>query len=141
MRWVDRAWPVWPVLGVLACLVYTLIPAGNGGAALSAGTGLISVLLTVTGVRRKRLANPTAWLIFAAGQLLWVAGDLVYAVDALVLQAQPYPSWSDACYLAGYPLLVVGLFGLSRVHRPRDHARLLDTAVIASGLGLVYWVL
>ncbi len=52
----------------------------------------------------------------------------------------PFPSIADFLYLGAYPPMVVALFLLTRDRGPRDLARLLDTAVIATGLGLVYWV-
>jgi diguanylate cyclase len=137
----GRAWPVWIVLGVGACLLYTVIPSAGAGSLFSAATGVASVGCSLYAVRRYRSASVAAWLIFIGGQLSWVLGDLAYAGDEFFLHYQPYPSWADVLYLCAYPLLVTGLFLLTRAHGPRNRAELIDSAVIATGLGLVYWII
>lgn len=94
-----RAWPVWIVLGVGACFLYVAIPSAGGGSLLSAATGLVSVGLSLYGIRRHRSASVLAWLIFVGGQVAWVLGDLAYAVNAFALHQQPYPSVADLLYL------------------------------------------
>jgi diguanylate cyclase len=139
-RFLERRWLIWPVLGVLAGAAYTLMPSTGSAAALSALVGVSAVTLIAIGVRRLRGRGGLAWLIFMAGQILWVAGDVAYARAALTQPAVPFPSVADFLYLSAYPPMVVALFLLTRDRGPRDLARLLDTAVIATGLGLVYWV-
>ncbi|GAB7042397.1 MULTISPECIES: putative bifunctional diguanylate cyclase/phosphodiesterase [Catenuloplanes] len=136
----KRGWLWWPVCGVLACLVYVLLPDGRFSAVLSAVVGLASVVLLIAGVRRKAAAHRGPWWVFAAGLVAWVAGDEFYAYDAIVGGTHPYPSWADAAYLSAYPLFVVAIFRLTRERRLREPAALIDTAMIATGLGLVYWV-
>jgi diguanylate cyclase (GGDEF)-like protein len=52
----------------------------------------------------------------------------------------PFPSVADGFYLAGYPVLAVGLLILIRGRiSGRDRAGLIDAAIIATGLGLLSW--
>jgi diguanylate cyclase (GGDEF)-like protein len=135
----SRAWLWWPAGGVLALVLYVFLP-GGGATSLAALVGVAAVVLTLVGVRRRPKSNRVAWWTFAVGLVLWVAGDTWYAYDTIATGAHPYPSWVDACYLSAYPLFVVALFRLSRYRRRRELAGIIDTAMIATGLGLVYWV-
>jgi diguanylate cyclase len=140
-RCTDRAWLRWPAAGLLAWFVYTIVPSSNGGAAaFSAVTATVAVALMVAGIRRNRTVRARGWLIFTGGMIGWAVGHVLFAVDRLVLHQPPYPSWADACFLAAYIPIIGGLFSLTRHRGPRDLAGLLDTAVIATGLGLVYWI-
>ncbi len=125
------------MLGILGCVGYTMLP-GAGAPLLSASTGVLAAALTVAGVRRNRPPDPFAWLVFAAGQVTWASGDLVYALNQMAGRSA-FPSWADACYLAAYPFFAVALFRLGRGRRP-SAGRIIDAAVTFIGLGLVYWV-
>jgi diguanylate cyclase (GGDEF)-like protein len=69
-----------------------------------------------------------------------VAGDITYEIYQYVLHQEPYPSLADVFYLSAYPMLVTGLVLLVRDRRGRDLVGLLDAAIVATGLGLVFWV-
>ena len=129
------------VAGGLACALYPVLsPATVPAAVLYSTIGFVSVAVTFAAVRYHRPDNAGAWYLFAAGQLTWAAGDVAYAVGELVLDQPPHPSWADALHLSAYPLLVTGLIRLARGRRSRDLAGLIDAAISATGLGLVYWV-
>ncbi|MEU7908034.1 EAL domain-containing protein [Actinoplanes sp. NPDC049118] len=127
-------------LGTLACLGYPFLPSDGGQAVLSCLVGLAAVLVMVAGVRRNRLADPRPWYAFIASQILSVLGDVAYVVDAQVLGRQTFPAWSDAFYLAAFPPLIAAIYSLARGRRRREWSGLVDTAIIAAGLGLVYWI-
>jgi diguanylate cyclase (GGDEF)-like protein len=94
----------------------------------------------VIGVRRNRPARPGIWYLFAAGQVVWVLGDITSAVFRQVLHREPAAYLGDVLYLSGYPLLVAGLFIMLRVRTPgRDRAAMIDAWIIATGLGLLSW--
>ena len=58
-----------------------------------------------------------------------------------MLHHELYPSPADFLYLAAYPMLVVGLVLLSRGRRrDGDLAGVIDAAIVAIGIGLVFWV-
>ena len=137
---INRGWSLWMGLGGLVCLGYPLVPSDSAQAMLSWLVGGAAVLVTLAGVRRHRPAGARWWYFVVVSQICWVLGDVVYWVDGLVYAGHPYPSWADACYLSAFPPLITGLYGLARSRRQRPLAGLVDTAIIAAGLGLVYWI-
>ena len=137
-RWL---WLVWLAVGALATGGYFLLPMdGLAHAVLYDAIGLVSSAVIVVGVRLHAPARPGAWYLFAAGQTVWVVGDILYSYITYVRHEEPYPSIADAFYLSAYPLLVAGFFLLVRGRAARDIAGLVDACIIATGVGLVLWV-
>ncbi|MFI7603068.1 EAL domain-containing protein [Actinoplanes sp. NPDC049681] len=139
----DRYWWWWLAAGSLATAAYFLLP--SDGLASNLGydaIGLTATVLIVAGVRLHRARRPAMWYLFAAGQFTWVVGDLVWEYYRYVLDVEPYPSPADYFYLSAYPMLVAGLVLLmrGRSDAARDFAALVDAAIVAIGLGLVFWV-
>jgi diguanylate cyclase (GGDEF)-like protein len=140
-----RAWWTWLAVGVLVCLGYPALPSGSvASTVVYNGLGLVAFGVIILGVRRNQPPNPASWYLFAAGVLTFVLADVTYEVTGLILGSHPYPYWDDALYFVAYPMLWAGLLGASRGRRrhdrPRDVAGAIDAAVIAVGVGLVYWV-
>ena len=134
-------WRWWLAAGIAAIAGHSLIPSGTlAGTLVYDYVGLMSGLAILYGVRLHRPERPARWYLFAAGQLLSVAGDLVYEYYDLVLHEEPYPSVADVFYLASYPVTAVGLMLLVRGRRGRGVAGLLEAAIVATGLGLAFWV-
>ena len=80
-------------------------------------SGVIAlVVVRAAGEREDR----AAWLSFALGLTAYLAGNLSYYLHYQHLTPVPYPSWSDAGWVAFYPLAYVALFLLlrSRVSQP-----------------------
>ncbi|MBW8736401.1 MAG: EAL domain-containing protein [Streptomyces turgidiscabies] len=96
----------------------------------------------LTGVHVNRPAHRWPWLVLTAGLLAFAAGDTYDNVQGQYFRASgPFPSPADACHLAVYPLLAVGLFGLVRYRwGDRDLPSLLDALIITAGLALPVWV-
>ena len=116
------------------------LPGGAGSSLAYDLIGLSSAVAILVAVHRHRLARPLLWWCFAIGQLLFVIGDVLYAVIEQVLHQSPFPSIADGFYLAGYPILAAGLLILIRGRiSGRDRAGLIDAAIIANGLGLLSW--
>jgi diguanylate cyclase (GGDEF)-like protein len=90
-------------------------------------------------VRMYRPARPAMWYWMAAGQFGSVLGDVTYEYYKYVLHQEPYPSLADVFYLGSYPLTLIGLLLLVRGRRGRV-AELIDAAIVATGLSLVFWV-
>jgi hypothetical protein len=82
------------------------------------------------------------WYLFAFGQALFVAGDVVaYNYVEFFGRQLPFPSIADVLYLAVSPAFVAGLLLLMRRrHRGRDRASLIDSLIIATGVGFLSWV-
>jgi signal transduction histidine kinase len=103
-------WAVFAVLGSL-CVAYALLPLSLNtlrNVVIYPGIGLAAVSCIVLGVLHYRPAAPQAWLAIAAGIFMWFVGDLLWGVYELV-GLEPYPSVADLFYLAGYPLIALGL--------------------------------
>jgi diguanylate cyclase (GGDEF)-like protein len=136
----GRAWRIYLASGVVAVCLYFLLPVeGPWRSAAYDLIGLSSVAAILVAVRRHQPARPLIWWCFAAGQLLFVVGDVVYTVID-VLHQSLFPSVADVFYLGGIPVLAVGLLILIRGRiSGRDRAGLIDAAIIATGLGLLSW--
>jgi diguanylate cyclase len=133
-----RWWAWWLAGGAVAIVGYFLLPTGSTVAShLYEGIGLISGLAILAGVRLHRPARPAMWYWFSVGQLMSVFGDFVYDFYADVLHRSPYPSIADIFYLGSYPATLAGLILLAR---RRTLADLLNAAIVATGLGLAFWI-
>ncbi|MGY1695428.1 putative bifunctional diguanylate cyclase/phosphodiesterase [Geodermatophilus sp. SYSU D00814] len=83
---------------------------------------------------RRRPREATAWRAITISLLCTVTGNLVYTLVIAQLPEEPYPSWADACWLAAYPALYVGLIALIRASVPRFHPSMwLDGVIGALG--------
>ncbi|MCK1818409.1 EAL domain-containing protein [Streptomyces sp. XM83C] len=127
------------VVGVSTGLYMTVTPSRTAAWAV---TGLSAAAAVVAGVRLHRPARHWPWYALAGGLVCLTAGDTAYNVQESFLGASnPFPSPADAFYLAMYPLLTAGLFGLVRYRWPdRDLPSLLDALIITAGLALPVWV-
>ena len=79
------------------------------------------------------------WLLVSAGLLAAVLGSLVSIAYTVVLGYVPSASWADACYLALYPLIAVGLLRFPKVVAARGEATgfALDALAVLFGSGMV----
>jgi len=104
--------------------------------------GLSAAVAIVVGVRVHRPSHRLPWMLFAIGQLLFVAGDVLsYNYEKFFGTELPYPAISDVFYLLVYPCLVAGLLLiLRRRSAGRDRGSLIDSAMFAIGIGIVSWV-
>jgi diguanylate cyclase (GGDEF)-like protein len=96
------------------------------------------VLTSIVGAALVRGPRRRVWVALAAGQVLYLAGDVLWVIYEQVLHVTPYPSLADAFYLTRYVLLTFGLMWLIRGrHRGRDRAAFLDAAIISTGFGVL----
>ncbi|MFE1549970.1 aminotransferase class I/II-fold pyridoxal phosphate-dependent enzyme [Streptomyces sp. NPDC058718] len=136
-----RTWTlVYLVVVTLLTLAYLQFPARH--TTLWALIGLSGVVAILVGVRLHRPARRWPWLVLAAANFAFVAGDTAYnALEGFFGQTRPFPSVADALYLATYPLFAIGLFGFIRYRAAgRDLAVVLDALILTSGLALLSWV-
>ncbi|GAB1691415.1 putative bifunctional diguanylate cyclase/phosphodiesterase [Krasilnikovia sp. M28-CT-15] len=137
-------WRWWLAVGVLSIGGYFLLPDHSLQRSIAYNlTGLISSVLILLAVRLHQPVRRNIWHWFAAGQLIWVVGDVVFDFYRLALDEEPYPSLADVFYLCAYPMLIFGLIllvrGGQRLAR-RDVAGLIDAGIVGTGLGLLFWV-
>ena len=134
-------WRWWVAAGVLATAGYYAIPADTLASSVAyVVIGLVCGLTIIAGVRLHRPVRPAMWYWFAGGQVMSVLGDAVYSYYTYGLHEEPYPSVADIFYLAAYPMLIAGLLLLVRSRRRTGAAQLVDAAIVATGIGLVFWV-
>ena len=124
------------VSGGLAAL-YMFVPPLKGAGPLINVLGFSGVFAILAGTRMHKPRARWAWWLFAAGQLLFVSGD-VYTYSN---PNAPFPSPGDALYLAVYPVLMAGLLVLVKRRNPRrDPSALIDALILTIGIGLLSWV-
>ena len=142
MTRAGRAWGAYLALGAAAVAAHFglgLTPLAQN--VLYDAIGLSAVVAIVLGIHLQRPRAASAWYLIAAGQLLFVAGDVIWGVFEFALSIEPFPSVADVLYLAGYPVLAAGLLRLVRVHlRGGDLGALIDATIITVGAGLLAWV-
>ena len=126
---------IYLVVGVIATAIHLLVPS----TLLYFMIGASCVAAILVGVRVNKPVTRLPWLLMAAGQAAWVAGDAFYDQPDLVHTSPPA---SDLAYLSAYPLLIAGLAVLVHRRRPgRDTAGVIDSAIVTLGIGLLSWVL
>jgi diguanylate cyclase (GGDEF)-like protein/PAS domain S-box-containing protein len=103
--------------------------------------GFSSVAAILVGLRLHRPQRCWPWLAFAGGLLLFAVGDVAFDLYNAFGNAIPVPSVADYLYLAGYPVLALGLVLLVRYRvRGADVASALDGVMVAIGVGVLAWV-
>ena len=139
---MTRAWWAYLVVVAVVSLGYAAGPEPLSSGPVFNLLGLSAVLAIVIGARVHRPRRAVAWHWLAAGQALFVAGDvLAYNYEALFGRPLPFPSAAEPFYLAVYPALVCGLFVLVRARGGRgDRAGLIDALIVSAGVATVSWV-
>ena len=137
----SRVWRWYLVLGLLGTAGYAAVPAGlfkdSFYYELFASAAVVGILV---GVWRNSPEHRLPWVLFAGSQALFLAGDITFTVYERVLGISPFPSVADGMYLAGYPLLALGLLLVVRRRMPSyDWASLLDAAIVTIALGVLSW--
>jgi diguanylate cyclase len=135
-RWHWSWWTL--AIGLVACVVAGAVPAGAVRSWSYLAVACFAVGLSWVGARR---SGSRVWMLLAAGQTLYCAGDLVWVVLDLYLGVYPTASVADLLYLSQYACTAAALLALVRGRRgPHDRAALLDTAIISTGFGVLFAV-
>ncbi|TQE38929.1 EAL domain-containing protein [Streptomyces ipomoeae] len=102
-------------------------------------TGVFGILL---GVFLNQPAHRFPWLLLAAGNLAFAAGQAAQIIlIELSRDMVPFPSVADGFYLAAYPLYAAGLLGFVHWRTSwRDRAILIDALTLTVGLALLSWL-
>jgi Signal transduction histidine kinase len=126
-----------PIVGL-----YLFGPAPFNDGPVFNAIGLSAAAAIIAGVRLHRPSSKAAWYLIALGMALFVAGDvLTYNYQRFFGRAVPFPSIADVFYLGTFPAVVAGLLLLvRRQNRGGDRTSLIDSSIIATGLGLLSWV-
>ena len=103
--------------------------------------GLSGVAAMVAGVILNRPARKMPWLLLAAAQASFAAGQVSFLVAELLGTQLPFPSFADVLYLATYPLYAAALLIFIQWRTPdRDRRSLIDALTLTAGLALLSWI-
>jgi diguanylate cyclase (GGDEF)-like protein/PAS domain S-box-containing protein len=104
--------------------------------------GLSGVSGIVAGVVINRPARKAPWLLLAAANLSFTAGQVSFLVLTQIVAARvPFPSFADVLYLATFPLYAAGLLIFIWWRTPdRDRRSLIDALTLTVGLALLSWI-
>ncbi|GAA2626921.1 GGDEF domain-containing protein [Paractinoplanes durhamensis] len=133
------------VLGFAAVIGFLLLPyAGLGGDGQNfyyTGISAAATWAVFAGARRVRQSRRLPWLLLGAGQFCYTIGDVAYYISHAIYDSDAFPAPADLFYLLQYPLVCAALVLLVRRRTPSwDTATLLDAAILAIGLGMLWWV-
>jgi hypothetical protein len=121
-------------------LYYSVESGSYADAAISGAFGMLLCAAVVVGLRLHRPRERKGWWLLLAGHVCWTAGDVVYAWYLHTVGEPPYPGWSDAFYLAGYPLLAAAIHRFIRAEGG-SRTNLLDALIATAVCALVGWAL
>ena len=132
------------VLGCYAIWVVFLIAAYYGLPGLRLETwsliSLSGVIAIVAGVALNRPARKAPWLVLAAAQASFAAGQLSFLIAAKLGVVLPFPSFADALYLLTFPLYAVAFLIFIKCRSPdKDRRSLIDAMTLTAGLALLSW--
>ncbi|MGI5193010.1 putative bifunctional diguanylate cyclase/phosphodiesterase [Streptomyces sp. CA-288835] len=104
--------------------------------------GAIGVSGIILGIFLNRPEHRLPWLLLAAGNFAFAAGQATQIILIQVLNEEvPFPSIADGFYLAAYPLYAAGLLGFVHWRTGwRDRASLVDALTLTVGLALLSWL-
>ena len=124
-------------VALLTCLYY----AFTSQRLIFVAIGLSGVVGILLGVAVNRPAGRLPWLLLAAANLSFTAGEFAQIVLIQYLHDNDFPSIADGFYLATYILYAAGLLGFVRWRSARrDRASLVDALTLTVGLALLLWV-
>lgn len=137
----SRAWALYLAIGGAVLTAFVFVHSIRVGPLFNL-IGLSASVAILVGARMHEPHQRLPWYLVAIGQALFVAGDVItYNYDRFFGTAAPFPSIGDLLYLSVYPFLIAGVLLLVRQRSPgRDRASLIDSLIIAIGIGTLSWV-
>ncbi|MDQ4109179.1 MAG: EAL domain-containing protein [Actinomycetota bacterium] len=136
-----RAWFLYICGAFLVAAAFLFAPGFRHGWLFNL-IAISSPIAIVIAVRLWKPQTRLPWYLFALGQTLFVAGDVItYNYDRFFGTELPFPSVGDVFYLSVYPCLIVGILWLIRLRDPGgDRDSVIDSLIVAIGVGTVSWV-
>ncbi|MFD0516592.1 diguanylate cyclase domain-containing protein [Paractinoplanes durhamensis] len=130
----------WCTVGLGVVAGYQFVPIGTPAAAYVYDALALAVVIALVVRAVQGGGSRLGWSLIAAAAASRLLGDVTYEIYRQVLHRSPWQSPADVFYLLAYPLLVAGALRLAHRRLRLDRAGYLDAAVIAGGLGLVWWL-
>jgi two-component system, cell cycle response regulator len=139
------AWGWFLAAGFLAIAGFLLLPhlglTEDAQTFYYAGISAATTITVFAGARRIPRGRRLPWLLLGAGQFSYTLGDIAYYLAHGVYGSDAFPAPADLFYLLQYPLVCWALILLVRRRTPSwNAATLLDAAILAVGLGMLWWV-
>ncbi len=136
-----RAWALYLSIGGAVLTAFVFVHPIRVGPLFNV-IGLSAPIAIVIAARMHAPRQRLPWYLVAIGQALFVAGDVItYNYERFFGTEPPFPSIGDVLYLSVYPFLIAGVLLLVRRRSPgRDRASLIDSLIIAVGVGTLSWV-
>jgi diguanylate cyclase len=133
----PQGWLLYLLAGILATGGYFLLPSATAQNVFVVLVDLSVLVAIVTGIYIHRPTRSLPWWLFALGLAAIAAADTVWAA----YEGSPYPSIADVLYLSCVPFFVFGLLLICRGGMGRNGANLIDPLIVATGAGMLMWVL
>ncbi len=136
-----RAWQLYLSCGLAALLAFLLVP-GLRQRSIFDLIAVSSPIAVVVAVRVWKPPVRAPWYLFALGLASFAIADVIAAGnDRLSGTGLPVPSVGDVLRLSAYPFLVAGILLLARSRHPlRSRESLIDSLIVAIGVGVMSWV-
>ena len=136
-----QLWSAYLALGALALAVHAFLLA-TGSLEQSwfyDVVGASAVGAAVIGIVRNAPDRRLPWILMAIGQASFVAGDVMWNWYEMNGE-DPFPSFADVLYLAGYPFIAAGLLLLIRRRiGSGDRGGILDAAILTTAFAILSW--
>jgi diguanylate cyclase (GGDEF)-like protein len=136
----HRPWLAYSAAVLAAMVAFLLLPAGTLSQDMLYDAVAVSAAIAILlGVHIHRPAHPWPWRLLALGQLSFFLGDVLWVIYA-ELGEDPFPSLADVFYLAGYPIMALGLLvGIRNRLGGGDRSGLLDASILTTSVAVVAW--
>jgi diguanylate cyclase (GGDEF)-like protein/PAS domain S-box-containing protein len=104
--------------------------------------GVSSAGAVVVGVIRNKPRRTLPWILLAIGLVSFAAGDTTYnLLTSVGHEVNPFPSAADLFYVVTCISQTFGIYLLVRAGTAnRDRSTLIDSLVLTSGVGVIYWI-
>jgi diguanylate cyclase (GGDEF)-like protein len=134
------SWITWSRAAVIALVAIAGYAAQSGAAAeiWFQVVAWASIAAFVIGIVRHGAVR-LAWVMVGVGFTSFVAGDLLFTLNEFVFHVDAFPSSADIPYLAGYPILAIGLASLVR-RGTKDNGSLIDAGIVMTPLAVAGFV-
>lgn len=140
MNFKPQAWKYASLGGLLLIAIYFFLPNVNSQNVDYAVLGTASVVFILVGVHINQPKNRMGWYLVAAAGAFFTLGDDVYSIYSILHVTVPFPSYADALYLPGYPLLFLGVLSLTRgAGSSSQREDTADALIVALGALALSW--
>lgn len=137
------AWAGFLGAGLAATSAFLVVPEPLPRALVYEAIAVASLLAIVAGTRLHRPTDRRPWVLLAGSVAASLVADVIWQASTMEQPvAVPFASTADPVYLLANGLLVAAGLALLRSRLPeRIRAGLLDAAIIAVGISLLFWSL